>query len=274
MRAFTKTLFAFSLIAIGACGPTPPTGVGGAGGGGNPGPNTRPGCFGPNKTVVVGDSYISWISHTLPSDLQRESGQIWNHYAVGGSSIASGGITGLIPQQLETAIAQLGTFNTVVFDGGGNDVLICDELKYPGCNTCKNSPTAPTLPVCQRIVDDALAAATRMTERAKQVGVKDMVYFFYPDVPTGTLIGGASPNEINTYGLNKAKALCDSAYAILQVRCHFVDMRPTFQGHPEYFALGDIHPSPLGSAAMAKTIWGKMKTDCVSQPSSAGCCDP
>ncbi len=274
MRALTKTLLAISLIYVGACGPAPAPGGGGAGTGGGPsgGP---PKCFAPNRTVVVGDSYISWGSHSLPADLQRESGQTWLHYAVGGASIASGGITGFIPNQFEQAIAAHRSFDTLLFDGGGNDVLLCDALRYPGCDQCKNNPAAPTLPQCQRIVDDALAAAAKLAVRAAQVGVRDAVYFFYPEVPEGTLIGGLSPNEINAYARVKAKALCDASEVTAGVRCHFVDMLPVFQGHPEYFVPTDIHPNGLGSAAMARAIWAKMKEKCVSQPASAGCgCQP
>jgi hypothetical protein len=45
-------------------------------------------------------------------------------------------------------------------------------------------------------------------------------------------------------------------------------MVPVFKGHDDYFAAGDIHPNPMGSAAMAKAIWGKMEDDCVWQAAS------
>jgi hypothetical protein len=277
-----------SLMTVGvavflmACGAPPPTGSGGAGAtggtggtggvGGSGGSSGRPACFAANQTIVVGDSYINWGSHSLPADLQRESGQTWPLFAVGGASIASGGIATLIPQQLEQAIAQYHTFSTLFFDGGGNDVLICDALKYPGCGDCKNNANAASVPVCQQVVQAALDAAAALVLRAAQVGVKDVVYFFYPTVPAGTPIGGAYPNVMNDYARPKAKALCATAQSVAGVRCTFVDMVPVFQGHPEYFAIADIHPNTLGSAAMAKAIWAAMKANCVSQPASSGCC--
>ena len=42
----------------------------------------------------------------------------------------------------------------------------------------------------------------------------------------------------------------------------------------EWFAASDIHPNTLGSAQMATAVWSRMKTDCVAQPASSGCCAP
>jgi hypothetical protein len=223
---------------------------------------------------MIGDSYINWGSHNLPSDLANVSGQTWTDYAVPGSSLATGGTTVFtIPTQLEQAISALGQGNidTLVWDGGGNDVLMCDTGLYPTCADCRNLQTSPTIQMCQDIVAKALDAATKIGQRAAAVGIKRMVFFFYPTVPNGTPIGGAYPNAIEDYARPKAKALCDSAVA-LGVPCTFVDMVPVFAGHPEYFAVADIHPNPLGSAAMAKAIWSAMQRDCVSQPAgSCGC---
>jgi hypothetical protein len=103
MRASTTTFLTIAIAAVmGACGPTAPPGTGGTGGtagvGGTGGGSTRPPCQArASQTVIVGDSFINWFSHTLPADLAREAGETWRLYAVGGSSMASGGITGFIP---------------------------------------------------------------------------------------------------------------------------------------------------------------------------------
>jgi hypothetical protein len=195
-------------------------------------------------------------------------------YAVGGASLASGGITGFIPDQFEAAVRADARINAVVMDGGGNDVLICDAFRFPGCGECKNSTNSPNLPVCRAIIQTALDRARVVMNRAADVGVKDVIYFFYPRVPEGTIIGGAKPNSILDYALPLARDLCNSAAQTTggRLRCHFVDMIPVFQGHPEYFAPADIHPNGLGSAAMAKAIWAQMRSSCVAQKSASGCC--
>jgi hypothetical protein len=112
--------------------------------------------------------------------------------------------------------------------------------------------------------------------RMADVGVRDVIFFFYPIVPNGTVLGGSNPNAIATWALPKVKAGCENAYGHTgrRLRCHFVDMVPVFQGHPEYFAIGDIHPNTTGSAAMAKAVWGTMTSACVAQKASSSCCQP
>jgi hypothetical protein len=247
--------------------------AGGTGGGSETG---KPMCKGKTSQVaIVGDSYINWASHTLPADLAKEAGETWRMYAVGGASMTAGGIAKLIPAQFEDAITADKDILTLVMDGGGNDVLICDQATYSGCDKCKQAG-AKQLPVCLKIVQDTLATFTKLQDRAAMIGVKDIVYFFYPDVPANTPIGGPNPNEIADFAMPMWKATCEGTAQRTggKLRCHFVDMVPVFKGHDDYFASGDIHPNPMGSAAMAKAIVGKMKEDCVWQDASGGCCAP
>jgi dienelactone hydrolase len=234
----------------------------------------QPPCLAkPTQVGLFGDSYVNWPSHTFPQDLNKVAGQNFRLYAVGGFSMGSGGI-GLIGPELDQALAADPDLKTVILDGGGNDILIPDGFQFPNGGSCKNDTNAPNIPDCQKIVQKALDAATTLMKRAASAGVQDVVYFFYPHVPEGTLLGGLHPNAILDYALPKVKALCEQAYSITsgQLTCHFVDMIPVFQGHPEYFALGDIHPNAQGSAAMAQAVWARMQADCIAQPASSGCC--
>jgi hypothetical protein len=246
----------------------------------NAGAGLRPKCMKkPSEVVVVGDSYITWVSHNLPQDLQRESGVMWRMKASGGCSLGSGGgcLSGeQIPQQLDHAIADDPDIIAALMDGGGNDILVPDTTMFPGSDQCKNSEMSPMIQACRDIVATALEAAKKMMYKFADTGARDVVYFYYPHTPDGTLIGGSHPNALLDYSLPMAKAFCDSTFEQTngRVRCHFIDMIPVFEGHPDYFAPTDIHPSPAGSAAMAKVIWQTMKDNCIAQPESSGCCEP
>ncbi|MET0593286.1 MAG: SGNH/GDSL hydrolase family protein [Polyangiaceae bacterium] len=236
----------------------------------------RPPCMKkPSQVVVLGDSYVNWISHTFPADLAREAGVTYRMYAVGGTAMGSGGI-GLIPPQLDQAVTADPDIIAAVMDGGGNDILVADTAQFPQGADCKQNAMSPTIPDCQKIVQKAVDAAITLMNTAADKGVKDVVYFFYPHVPEGTIVGGAHPNAILDYALPRVKETCDGANTRTggRLTCHFVDMIPVFDGHPEYFALADIHPNPTGSGAMAKAIWQKMKDKCIAQPASSGCCTP
>jgi hypothetical protein len=81
------------------------------------------------------------------------------------------------------------------------------------------------------------------------------VYFFYPDVPFVT-------GDVLTYALPRVEQMCNSMTA---PRCHFINTRPLFQGHPEYFGLDPIHPNTTGAAVIGNAVWSKMAADCVAQ---------
>jgi hypothetical protein len=241
----------------------------------------RPPCLqDPNQIVMIGDSYVNWITHTFPTDMNAASGLSIADYAIGGTSMGSGGI-GLIPPQFDTALQTHPNILAVIMDGGGNDILVPDTVQFPNGGQCKNDGAqSPSIPDCQAIVQKALDAGAKLFAHMADSGVKDAIYFFYPHVPTNTWLA-TDPNGMLDYALPKIQAACDGAYeASLQVnpakpiRCHFVNMVPVFQGHPEYFANADLHPNSTGSKAMAAAIWARMKKDCVAQPASSGCCSP
>jgi hypothetical protein len=228
-----------------------------------------------NQVIVLGDSYVNWISHTFPRDLATEAGVTYRMYAVGGTAMGSGGI-GLIPPQLDQAVAADPNIIAAVMTGGGNDILVADTAQFPQGADCKQNAMSPTIPDCQKIVQKAVDAALALMNAAADKGVKDVVYFFYPHVPDGTIVGGAKPNAILDYALPLVKATCDGASARTggRLTCHFLDLIPVFDGHPEYFAFTDIHPNPAGSKAMAQAVWKIMKDRCIAQPASSGCCTP
>lgn len=266
---------------IGGAVPGGATGSGGAdnGGsgpdGGSGGSPSRPQCVTKaSQTVLIGDSYVNWTTHTFQADLTR-AGEPSRIYAIGGASMATGGITTLIPDQFENGVKADKDIRVVVMDGGGNDILV-PAATWIGGGNCKNSANAPNLPVCQQIVQASLDREQVLWKRMADVGIRDLIFFFYPTVPNNTVLGGANPNAIAAWARPKVKAGCDAAYDNTgqRLRCHFVDMVPVFQGHPEYFTTGDIHPNTTGSAAMAKAVWQTMTDACVGQNASSGCCEP
>lgn len=251
-------------------------GNGGGGTGDDGGPPDRPPCVTkPSEIVLIGDSYVNWATHTFQADLTRVSGIGSRLYAMGGASMATGGITTLIPDQFENALKADSGIRVVVMDGGGNDILV-PAATWVGGSECKNRADSPNVPVCQQIVQATFDRERKLMDRMADAGIRDVVFFFYPTVPNGTVLGGSNPNAIAAWARPQVKAGCDEAYERTgrRLRCHFVDLVPVFQGHPEYFTTADIHPNTSGSAQMAKAVWSTMTSDCVAQKANSGCCEP
>jgi lysophospholipase L1-like esterase len=89
-------------------------------------------------------------------------------------------------------------------------------------------------------------------------GVKDVVYFFYPD-PMGI---GANIKDAMDILRPEMQKLCAGASA---VRCVWVDQRESWQGHYDKYTSDGIHPTEDGAAASAKQIWQAMVSGCVAQ---------
>ncbi|MET0287361.1 MAG: hypothetical protein ABW352_22945, partial [Polyangiales bacterium] len=207
-----------------------PDGGGPVGGGGG-GAGLKPKCVKKDSQVmIVGDSYINWVTHTFPQDIIDVSKQNWRMEAVGAYSMGSGGI-GFIPDLYRESMKKDPDCHTILMDGGGNDLLVADSSKdaWGDCKTDK----APTLKNCQDIITTAIAAADKMLMEASAAGIRDVVYFFYPHVPNGTLLGGPNPNAMLDFALPQVKDFCDGVEEKTKgkTRCTFIDMVPVFEGH-------------------------------------------
>jgi hypothetical protein len=234
----------------------------------------------PGDVVMIGDSYIDWITHTFVADMRAQAGQEWPSYAIGGTSMATGGI-GHIPDQLDTALAANPKIKAVVMTGGGNDILVADTLMFPDGGMCTTAADATMIADCRAIVQAALDEAESLMDDTADAGVRDIVYFFYPHIPGGGLISGPNPTPILDYALPRAREVCESSLARTEgrMKCHFIDMVPVFEGKTGLFAdavseAGDgVHPNSMGSKVLAAEVWRVMKQQCVGQPASSGCCE-
>jgi hypothetical protein len=224
-----------------------------------------------SQLIVIGDSYINWISHNFPDDIAMQSGQHWRMEAVGGTSMGSGGI-GRIPPQFDDSIASDPDAHTVLMDGGGNDVLVPDLTLDP-FGACTNTGSSKNMS-CQTIVKMAIDAADQLMNNMASKGIRDVIYFFYPHVPANTILTGDNPDEILDYALPMVKSFCDGAEQRTggKLRCTFIDLVPLFEGHNDWYN-EDIHPNGMGSAAMAKKIWEVMSDKCIGQKGPKDCCE-
>jgi lysophospholipase L1-like esterase len=159
---------------------------------------------------------------------------------------------GQIPGQFQSALAANPDIKTVIMDGGGNDVLIGDA------NLCLQTPPPDT--ECVARIDDVLNAAGNLLDDMAAAGVQDVVYFFYPHLPEGGLVQGFK-NETLDYAAPLVQQVCENA----PLNCVFVDTRPAFEGHPEYFLNDGIHPNDGGSVVLANTVWSSMVANCIAQ---------
>jgi len=200
-----------------------------------------------NQLLLIGDSFFA-ASHQITAYLEgfaRDAGVLPTGARYRDSSrltanaLGSGGIT----EQYTSALAEA-EVKVVIMNGGGADVLV------GSCDTVDAS--CPT-------IAGAAAAARDLLARMATDGIVDVVYVFYPDPVKDT-----TPNL--RAKVDALRPLIESACEGSAVRCHFLDLRPTFQGHyADYVQADGMNPTDEGSRASAQAIWTLMQSACVAQ---------
>jgi hypothetical protein len=199
-----------------------------------------------NQVLWLGDTFFA-RNHQITAYLEEEartagalaSGERYrdNSRNVANSLAAAGNG---IAEQYAAGVAEA-PVEVVIMTGGGADILLgsCDGV-IPDC------------PVLTAAAD----AARELLSTMAADGVSHVVYVFYPDpVDTGL-----------REKMDGLRPLIESACAESPVPCHWLDLRPTFEGrYAEYILPDGIVPSPAGAQAAAEAIWATMQQYCVAQ---------
>jgi hypothetical protein len=200
-----------------------------------------------NQVVVLGDTFMA-LTHQVTAgveELARASGALpagqryrdvssalENALAWNGKGIAA---------QYARALAESSP-SVVIMNGGGADALN---------GSCDTPPDAS----CPALIAAADAARELFASMAAG-GVTDVVYAFYPDPQTATV--RAKMDVLRPL----LRAACDSS----PVPCHWLDLRPTFEGrYAEYITPDGLNPTAEGALAAAVAIWDTMRMNCVAQ---------
>ena len=253
---------------MGGAGGEGTAGAAGAAGGGMGGAPFKSPCLKkPSQVVFLGDSYVNYIvahpelNGLVAGDAIKDgalmTGQNYRDYAVPGATMAAASAI-MIPPQWPQAVMADPDIKVVIMDGGGNDVLISN----PQCKAAgsQNNTT------CQQVVANTVMAVGNLIDQFQKAGVVDLIYFFYPHVPTG---GADIADYAWTRLQNSAKVLTTDKF-----RMQVVDLVPLFNGHPEYVFSDQIHATAAGEQVIADAIYKVMKDSCIAQPASKGCCIP
>jgi hypothetical protein len=223
----------------------------------------------PSQLVFLGDSYLNWgeavgwdtIVPRIETHLQTVGSAAYSasprRYDVAGANMSQ------IVTQYTTAHTADADIDTIVMDGGGNDILLGDR----SCLT--NPPTDPTT-TCAKTIDTTLAEGKTVLTQMQADGVKHVVFFFYPHVDTvdasGNAIGisGKYANDTLDYAYPKIQAVCAAI-----PNCVFVDTRPAWGDNyamyidPQGFG---VHPNNMGSQLLVDdAIWPAMLGGCIAQ---------
>lgn len=203
------------------------------------------GQFEATDLVLLGDNFLadSGEIRTSLEELAREAGLLDGdeRYRDYSSALVTpfGGDADLTVQY--AAALGEGAVRVAVLDLGGPDALL----------PCPAPPAAdcPSLAAAQAGAEDLLATL-------HDDGVTDAVVFFYPN----------PEDEALRANFDVLRPLIRSACDGAPLACHFLDLRPVFDGNEaEYLEPGGVLPTQAGAEATARAIWSVMQRSCVAQ---------
>jgi hypothetical protein len=186
------------------------------------------------QVLWIGDSWftIPGNQRTHVEELGRAAGalgadEVYESRAEAASNFAA------VVQQYDTAKADT-TPRVLIMDGGTWDTILTN-----------GSPST----VARVIVD-----FSDFLERVAVEGfVHHVIYMLVPELP---MIPGVA--ELRP-GLSE---VCSNS----NVPCHFLDLQPLWEGHPEYTSMPDgIQASAQGATVIAEQIWSIMRRECIVQ---------
>jgi len=199
---------------------------------------------GSDDLLVMGDSLIELSSFT--ADLEQAavaggalaSGQ---HYKSTASYLMSVLATGSLSIENQYTSARATRIpRAIVLDGGATDVL-------SGQCTSNQSPSCPA-------IQAAVRGAEQLLGEFAADGVENVVYFFYAD-PIGKPDLKAS--------LDVLRPLIENVCGKSRLPCHFLDLRPLFDGHADYVGADGIVFNDTGAQVAANAVFALLRERCV-----------
>ncbi len=201
-----------------------------------------------SSIAIIGDSVLQLSSFTADFEQAATAagvladGDHVRDYSSYLNSVLAGGGFGIMNQW--TKARADGPVHLVIMDGGATDVL--------------NAPcgTAPA-PDCPAILAAAAGAEALLAAYAAD-GVAQVIYAFYSD-PSDD-----ATNASLKASLDVMRPLIQNACGRAALPCHFLDLRPSFTGHPDYLGPDGIVWSEAGAITSSNDILGVLVDRCAA----------
>lgn len=208
------------------------------------GASCKSGPFASSEVLVLGDSFLAQrhqvTAHLEEMAIAAGSLTAGEHFRDNSSNtdntLASGELS--IANQYAKGKAE-DPVKVVIMDGGIADLALgrCDTSPKPDCP----------------VITDLVADARELLSQMAQDGVGNVIWFFYPDPPDTTL-----RDKVDV-----SRPLLADVCKNSVTPCHWLDLRPMFDGHYSEYTEPVGYPTDAGAKATAAAIWATMQQSCI-----------
>lgn len=195
--------------------------------------------------LVLGDVqielsiYVDQLEQRMTDAGSLSAGEHYRNNAQAVSSLLATGPLSFDAQY--TSARADGVPRVIIMDGGATDVLNgnCAGMLTPEC------PAASA----------AIRGAEKLFARFADDGVEQLVYFFY---------GDPIDNPSLKDGIDLMRPLLENACGRSPLPCHWLDLRPVFEDHPEFVGGDGFVFTDAGATAAAAATFELLQDRCVA----------
>lgn len=204
-----------------------------------------------DQVVTIGDSIFA-LSGELQDFLEDKAGQTFRQYTLSGAELTGGLIATSVADQYRTARSDNPDIETIVMDGGGNDILIPAIALDP--YNCKTQwyQFGRLSGKCKNFIDDIYVEGVNLLNEMHADGVDNVIYLGYYYTKNGIFLLDSMEEAVDYGDASLAQACNFSA-----VSCQFVDPRSTINDSD--IIVDGIHPNTNGSRKLADLVWPKLQ---------------
>ena len=201
-----------------------------------------------DQVVTIGDSIFA-LSGELQDFLEDYAGETFRRYTISGAELKGGIIATDIYGQYNIAKNDNANIDTIVMDGGGNDILIPAIALFDPYN-CKTQwyQFGRLSSSCKNFIDDIYVDAVNLLNRMDADGVDNVIYLGYYYTKNGLFLLDSMEEAVD-YGDMRLSQACRYSTA----NCKFIDPRSSIKDSNIIF--DGIHPNAEGSRKLANLIW-------------------
>lgn len=204
-----------------------------------------------DQVVTIGDSIFA-LSGELQDFLESYAGETFRRYTISGAELEGGLIATSIVDQYAIAKMDNGNIETLVMDGGGNDILIPAIAFDP--YDCKTDwyQFGRLSTTCKNYINDIYVDAVDFLNDVHADGVDNVIYLGYYYTKNGLFLLDSMEQAVD-YGDTKLAQACSYSAA----NCTFVDPRRSINDSD--IIIDGIHPNTGGSQKLANLVWPKLQ---------------
>lgn len=201
-----------------------------------------------NEIITLGDSIFD-LSGDIQRILEDRAGQTFRDYTLSGAELSGGIVANSVERQYRDAKSTDSNIDTIVMNGGGNDILIPAIILDPyGCRTHWWRWSISRS--CRNLINDQYINLVNLMNKMDNEGVQNIIYLGYYELPRSN----ANLTGALNYGDDKLSLACRNTTG----NCQFLDPRGMV---PASDVLSDnIHPTSAASLTLADLIWPKLQT--------------